>query len=93
MPTDEIVKQVFSSTDFLLKKREQRLQELSAYVEKLRFAFIKREVVDAKPLSYMAIDGTESVDSRYDLLVFYAGAFGYAGMLERDASGMLVMSE
>ena len=93
MPTDEIVKRVFSSTDFLLKKREQRLQELSAYVEKLRFAFITREVVDAKPLSYMAIDGTESVDSRYDLLVFYAGAFGYAGTLERDASGGLVMSE
>ncbi len=93
VPTDDIVKRVFSSTDFLLKVRQERLEELSRYAEKLRFAFIKRTIADAKPLSYMAIDGTESVDSRYDLLVFYAGAFGYAGRLERNASGALVMSE
>ncbi len=93
MPTDEIVKRVFSSTDFLLKKREEKLAEISKNAEKMRFIFVNRRPVTLKPISYMAIDGTESVDSRYDLLVFYAGAFGYAGRLERDPSGELVMAK
>jgi hypothetical protein len=31
---------------------------------------------------FIAIDGTESQDQELDILVFYAGAFGYIGQLE-----------
>ena len=44
MPTDEIVKRVFSSTDFLLKKREEKLAEISKNAEKMRFIFVNRRL-------------------------------------------------
>jgi hypothetical protein len=33
-------------------------------------------------VSFVAIDGTESQDESLDMLIFYAGAFGYSGQLE-----------
>ena len=35
-----------------------------------------------KKVSFVAIDGTESQDQQLDMLLFYAGAFGYSGQLE-----------
>ena len=35
-----------------------------------------------KKISFIAIDGIESQDQRLDMLIFYAGAFGYIGQLE-----------
>jgi hypothetical protein len=35
-----------------------------------------------RKVSFIAIDGTESQDQRLDMLIFYAGAFGYIGQLE-----------
>src|SRR5712691_9924309 len=35
-----------------------------------------------KKISFIAIDGTESQDQQLDMLIFYAGAFGYMGQLE-----------
>ena len=35
-----------------------------------------------KKVSFIAIDGTESQDQQLDMLIFYAGAFGYIGQLE-----------
>jgi hypothetical protein len=35
-----------------------------------------------KKISFIAIDGTESQDQELDMLIFYAGAFGYIGHLE-----------
>jgi hypothetical protein len=35
-----------------------------------------------KKISFIAIDGTESQDQQLDMLIFYAGAFGYVGQLE-----------
>jgi hypothetical protein len=35
-----------------------------------------------KKISFIAIDGTESQDQQLDMLIFYAGAFGYIGQLE-----------
>lgn len=31
--------------------------------------------------SFLAIDGTESQDQQLDMMIFYAGAFGYVGRL------------
>jgi deoxycytidine triphosphate deaminase len=33
-----------------------------------------------KKISFIAIDGTESQDQQLDMLIFYAGAFGYIGI-------------
>jgi hypothetical protein len=35
-----------------------------------------------KKISFIAIDGTQSQDQQLDMLIFYAGAFGYIGHLE-----------
>jgi hypothetical protein len=35
-----------------------------------------------KNVSFIAIDGAESQDQQLDMLIFYAGAFGYIGQLE-----------
>ncbi|MGB6530230.1 MAG: hypothetical protein WBF33_19175 [Candidatus Nitrosopolaris sp.] len=35
-----------------------------------------------KKISFIAIDGTQSQDQQLDMLIFYAGAFGYIGQLE-----------
>jgi hypothetical protein len=35
-----------------------------------------------KKISFIAIDGTQSQDQQLDMLIFYAGAFGYTGQLE-----------
>ena len=35
-----------------------------------------------KKISFIAIDGTESQDQQLDMLIFYAGAFGYIGQLD-----------
>ena len=35
-----------------------------------------------KKISFIAIDRTESQDQQLDMLIFYAGAFGYIGQLE-----------
>ena len=35
-----------------------------------------------KKISFIAIDGIESQDQQLDMLIFYAGAFGYTGQLE-----------
>lgn len=38
-------------------------------------------------VSFVAIDGTESQDEHLDMLIFYAGAFGYVGQLEFQEHG------
>lgn len=38
-------------------------------------------------VSFVAIDGTESQDEHLDMLIFYVGAFGYAGQLEFPENG------
>jgi hypothetical protein len=35
-----------------------------------------------KKILFIAIDGTESQDQQLDMLIFYAGAFGYIGQME-----------
>jgi hypothetical protein len=38
-------------------------------------------------ISFIAIDGTESQDQQLDMLIFYAGAFGYVGQLDFVGKG------
>jgi hypothetical protein len=40
-----------------------------------------------KKISFIAIDGTESQDQQLDMLIFYAGAFGYIGQLDFVENG------
>lgn len=40
-----------------------------------------------KKISFIAIDGTQSQDQQLDMLIFYAGAFGYTGQLEFAEKG------
>jgi hypothetical protein len=40
-----------------------------------------------KKISFIAIDGTQSQDQQLDMLIFYAGAFGYTGQLEFAENG------
>jgi hypothetical protein len=40
-----------------------------------------------KKISFIAIDGTQSQDQQLDMLIFYAGAFGYTGQLEFVENG------
>jgi hypothetical protein len=37
---------------------------------------------DGQEVSFLAIDGTQSQDQELDMLVFYAGAFGYIGKMD-----------
>jgi hypothetical protein len=41
-----------------------------------------------KKISFIAIDGTQSKDQQLDMLIFYAGAFGYIGELEFIENGL-----
>jgi len=94
MPAEQIVNQVFSSTDFLLKKREEKMLEVSKLAPQFAPVFKAGTPFSlSSEVTYMAIDGTESMDSRYDLLVFYAGAFGYAGKLIKGPGGRPLMGE
>ena len=38
-------------------------------------------------VSFVAIDGSESQDEHLDMLIFYVGAFGYAGQLRYNTQG------
>ena len=41
-------------------------------------------------VDYIAVDGTESVDQQLDLIVFYVGAFAYAGRVTFHPDGVVV---
>jgi hypothetical protein len=41
-----------------------------------------RKLFGMDKVSFLAIDGTESQDQTLDILIFYAGAFGYLGQLD-----------
>lgn len=87
------MQEVRSSTRFLLKSFKSKIDELKASagpdIQKLmRFGVDQksasstgRKFFGRDEVSYVAVDGTCSVDQHLDLLVFYVGAFGYSGTL------------
>lgn len=89
---DKNIETVRSSANRLLTRFRDRLEQLrgnpqvtekilrqgfnsqSCFEEAIRF-FGREEV------NYLAIDGTEFEDDRLDMLIFFAGAFGYTGAI------------
>lgn len=58
------------------------------YNPKVSFETAQEFFGDNKAL-FLAIDGTKNQDEQLDMLIFYAGAFGYVGQLEFTDSGCI----
>ena len=96
--TDKIIKLVQSSTRTLLDSFHEKadsLRECSADVKILIREGYDKKIAketarqmfgiggdDGQEVSFLAIDGTQSQDQELDMLVFYAGAFGYIGKMD-----------
>lgn len=94
MPAEDVVHQVFTSADFLLKRKQEKVQAIRSAAPAFRGIFLEGlRARDVKSLTYAAIDGTESVDSRLDFMIFYAGAFGYIGALKAGNDELLMEEE
>jgi len=89
-PESRTIEEVQSSTRILLESFKGKLAELKGsgtdIKQFLRFGVdysaagsTAKKFFGKDEVEYIAIDGTDSVDQQLDLLVFYAGAFGYSG--------------
>ncbi|MDG6965635.1 MAG: hypothetical protein JRM75_03085 [Nitrososphaerota archaeon] len=92
---------VQASTRFLLntfKAKMRALEECGPEIKALlRFGVDLRGAAStagrffgADTVSYLAIDGTNSVDQQLDLIVFYVGAFAYSGTVTFREGGVAV---
>lgn len=92
---EKIIKLVQSSTRALMdsfSEKADSLRQCSADVKILiREGYDKKKAKetarrlfggDGQEVSFLAIDGTQSQDQELDMLVFYAGAFGYIGKMD-----------
>ncbi|MDG6898838.1 MAG: hypothetical protein JRN24_03765, partial [Nitrososphaerota archaeon] len=97
------IAEVKASTRFLLdsfKAKMGALKECGPDIRNLlRFgvdlraaAETARRFFGTDSVEYVAIDGTNSVDQQLDLIVFYVGAFAYAGSVTFGPDGVLVGS-
>jgi hypothetical protein len=90
---DKLIKLVQSSTRNLMGSFRDKTALLSKCSDDIKL--LLREGYDVKvseetaekffgkkKISFIAIDGTQSQDQQLDMLIFYAGAFGYIGELE-----------
>jgi hypothetical protein len=91
---DKIIKIIQSSTRKIMGSFRERIELLRDCSDDVKSLI--REGYDTKTaqntaerlfgakenISFLAIDGTQSQDQTLDMLVFYAGAFGYIGQLE-----------
>jgi hypothetical protein len=90
---DKLIKLVQSSTRNLMGSFRDKTELLSKCSDDIKL--LLREGYDVnvakktaekffgkKKISFIAIDGTQSQDQQLDMLIFYAGAFGYIGQLE-----------
>lgn len=88
-----LINQIRSSTHDLMESFREKTQLLTKSANDIKLLI--REGYDIKVaqntaekffgkknISFIAIDGTESQDQQLDMLVFYAGAFGYTGQVE-----------
>lgn len=97
--SDKVIKLVQSSTRVLMTSFRSKAEELykcsddikkiirKGYDIKIAREAAKKLFGDNKGISFLAIDGTESHDQQLDMLVFYAGAFGYIGQLDFGDNG------
>jgi ferredoxin-fold anticodon binding domain-containing protein len=96
---EKVIKLVQSSTRVLMtsfRNKAEELHKCSDDIKKLIRAGYNTEIVkeaarklfgNDKGISLLAIDGTESHDQQLDMLVFYAGAFGYIAELDFGDNG------
>jgi len=90
---DKQIKMVQSSTRSLMTSFRDKTESLTKSSDDIKL--LLREGYDVKlaketaekffgkkKISFIAIDGTESQDQQLDMLIFYAGAFGYIGQLD-----------
>lgn len=97
--TERTIRYVKESTRHLLdsfRKRTDALHECKDDVRKLiRSGFDAQlscrtaKEMFGDDVYYLAIDGTESQDQQLDMIVFYAGAFGYIGCLRFTDNGCI----
>jgi hypothetical protein len=89
---DKLIRVVQDSTKNLLdsfRDKANTLHDCSEDVRLLIRESYNKEIAHKTALnlfgrdttSYLAIDGTESQDQQLDMMIFYAGAFGYVGRL------------
>src|SRR6266516_3959090 len=90
---DKQIKLVQSSTRSLMASFRDKTESLTKSSDDIKLLLregydikLARDTAEnffgKKKISFIAIDGTESQDQQLDMLIFYAGAFGYIGQLE-----------
>jgi hypothetical protein len=95
---DKQIKLVRSSTRSLMASFRDKTESLTKCSDDIKLLLregydvkVARDTAekffDKKKISFIAIDGTESQDQQLDMLIFYAGAFGYVGQLEFGEKG------
>jgi len=95
---DKLIRLVQSSTRNLMASFRDKTELLSKCADDIKLLLregydikVAKETAEKlfgkKRISFIAIDGTESQDKQLDMLIFYAGAFGYTGQLEFVENG------
>jgi hypothetical protein len=95
---DKLIKLVQSSTRNLMGSFRDKTELLSKCSDDIKLLLregynvkVAKETAEKffgkKKISFIAIDGTQSQDQQLDMLIFYAGAFGYVGQLEFEEKG------
>ena len=89
---DKLIKMIQSSTRNLMGSFRDKTELLSKCSDDIKLLLregydvkVAKETAEkffVKKISVIAIDGTQSQDQQLDMLIFYAGAFGYIGQLE-----------
>jgi hypothetical protein len=90
---DKLIKLVQTSTRNLMGSFRDKTALLSKCSDDIKLLLregydvkVSKETAEKffgkKKISFIAIDGTQSQDQQLDMLIFYAGAFGYIGKLE-----------
>jgi hypothetical protein len=101
---DKLIKLVQSSTRNLMGSFRDKTEALSKCSEDIKLLLreeydvkIAKDIAEKffgkKKISFIAIDGTQSQDQQLDMLIFYAGAFGYTGQLDFVENGFLKLLE
>ncbi len=95
---DKQIKLVQSSTRSLMASFRDKTESLTKSSDDIKLLLregydikLARDTAEnffgKKKISFIAIDGTESQDQQLDMLIFYAGAFGYIGQLDFVENG------
>jgi hypothetical protein len=103
---EKIIKLVQSSTRNILSNYRERAKLLRESPEDVKLLIreghdpqiaqntAKRLFGTEDNIYFLAIDGTKSQDEALEMLIFYAGAFGYIGKLDfTDKKDVVIMNQ